>query len=166
MAKLIPVETKDDVNGLANIARSIWNEYFPAIIGQAQVDYMVDKFQSAAAIQAQIADGYHYFLAVENGTVAGYVGIVPRPEMQAMQISKFYLVKDRRGKGLARGIVDDIAAMARAQACRRLYLTVNKYNASAILAYEKLGFTRTGELETDIGAGFIMDDYEMELTLI
>lgn len=41
----------------------------------------------------------------------------------------------------------------------RIYLTVNKHNKRAIAAYERFGFARTEEAASDIGGGFVMDDY-------
>ena len=46
-----------------------------------------------------------------------------------------------------------------------MYLTVNKYNELGIRAYEGTGFETIDSVETDIGGGFIMDDYIMELKL-
>ena len=43
-----------------------------------------------------------------------------------------------------------------------IYLTVNKQNLISISVYEKLGFLRARDLVTDIGSGFVMDDYVME----
>ena len=43
-----------------------------------------------------------------------------------------------------------------------MYLTVNKHNDIAIRAYEAKGFETIEAAETDIGEGFIMDDYIME----
>ena len=43
------VERDEEVEALAHMAYHIWNEYWPAIIGQAQTDYMVEKFQSLNA---------------------------------------------------------------------------------------------------------------------
>jgi diamine N-acetyltransferase len=162
MLRLEPVHTDDEIYELAEIASEIWNEYFPDIIGQAQVDYMVSKFQSADAIRKQLGEGYYYFYLYENNSKIGYVGIVPRADKQAMQISKFYLLKNWRGKGLAGSITDEIAGLAIKEGYNRLYLTVNKYNQFAIHVYEKIGFLKTGELKMDIGNGFVMDDYEME----
>ena len=48
---------------------------------------------------------------------------------------------------------------------KKMWLTVNKGNENAIAAYLKLGFVRSGELLTDIGNGYVMDDYTMELNL-
>jgi len=36
------------------LAYEIWNEYFTPIIGKAQVDYMLEKFQSKKVITEQI----------------------------------------------------------------------------------------------------------------
>ena len=44
-------------------------------------------------------------------------------------------------------------------------LHVNKYNTNSILAYQKMGFVNVESVVTDIGKGFIMDDYLMKNTL-
>ena len=43
-----------------------------------------------------------------------------------------------------------------------MYLTVNKHNDLGIRAYKAKGFETIDAVETDIGNGFIMDDYIME----
>ena len=43
-----------------------------------------------------------------------------------------------------------------------MYLTVNKHNELGIRAYRGKGFETIDAVETDIGHGFIMDDYIME----
>ena len=45
---------------------------------------------------------------------------------------------------------------------KKWYLTVNKYNSSSIEVYKKRGFEITDAAVTDIGSGFVMDDYIME----
>ena len=40
-------------------------------------------------------------------------------------------------------------------------LTVNKYNQNTIYAYLKWGFKTIDAVVTDIGSGFVMDDYIM-----
>jgi RimJ/RimL family protein N-acetyltransferase len=165
MPDLIKVNTEAGIVEVAELAAVIWNEYFPAIIGQAQVDYMVDKFQSKTAIQAQIDDGYVYYLIRLGHTNAGYVGVIHQPRLGRMQISKFYILKAYRGRGLARQLLAGIMPIAAAQGYGCLYLTVNKYNADTISIYERLGFVKTGALVMDIGGGYVMDDYSMELSI-
>jgi ribosomal protein S18 acetylase RimI-like enzyme len=49
----------------------------------------------------------------------------------------------------------------RAGAGRRLILSVNKRNTRALAAYRRNGFIITESVITDIGGGFVMDDYIM-----
>ena len=62
-----PVRTADDRQRLAALADEIWHEYWPALIGDAQTDYMVEKFQSLNAFRTDIADnGYEYFFIMQH----------------------------------------------------------------------------------------------------
>ena len=47
----------------------------------------------------------------------------------------------------------------------RIRLTVNKHNTNAIEAYLGWNFETISSVETEIGEGFIMDDYIMEYKL-
>jgi hypothetical protein len=47
----------------------------------------------------------------------------------------------------------------------KICLTVNKRNAGAVAAYHKMGFETVDSVNTDIGGGFFMDDYVMELSV-
>ena len=52
--ELRPVETTEEIKALADMAEKIWHEFFPGIISEEQINYMVDKFQSAHAMTDQI----------------------------------------------------------------------------------------------------------------
>ena len=45
-----PVETDEQTRELASMANAIWNEYWPAIIGQDQTSYMIERCLSHDAI--------------------------------------------------------------------------------------------------------------------
>ena len=62
-------------------------------------------------------------------------------------------------------MIDYAIAAAKAEKHKRIRLTVNKYNDKSIAAYEKLGFIKKHEVVFDIGKGYSMDDFEMELTI-
>ncbi len=162
---LVEVKSEHQIRQAVDLAYHIWNQHYPAIIGQGQVDYMLDRFQSFPVIQEQIRQGYLYYLIQTGGNIAGYTALVSRPDRHSLQISKLYLLADWRGRGLARYVVATAFDMARGLGLDRLYLTVNKYNHASIAAYQKIGFAITGELVADIGNGFVMDDFEMELVL-
>ena len=50
----------EQLQQIAVLADTIWHEHFTSIIGTAQVEYMLDKFQSFPALKRQLTDGYEY----------------------------------------------------------------------------------------------------------
>ena len=158
----VEVSSARDIQAVAALAREIWREHYSPIIGIGQVDYMLDRFQSFAAISEQIADqGYWYFLIRHDHRTVGYLALQRREA--ALFLSKLYVKKSVRGRGLGRRAVDFTRQFARDQGLAVIRLTVNKHNAAAIAAYERTGFIRSGEVVTDIGGGYVMDDYAFEL---
>lgn len=89
MAEFRPVISKEDISEVAQLAREIWQEHYLPIIGQDQVDYMLEKFQSRDAITRQIAQKYEYYLVLDRGQSAGYVGVVPNPGKQSSFSARF-----------------------------------------------------------------------------
>ena len=133
-------------------------QHYVPLIGAAQVEYMLARFQSAEAIARQIAaEGYEYYLAPETG----YLALVPDPARNSVMLSKLYVREKRRGTGMGRAMVEFAAKRAAELGGTELWLTVNKRNAGSIAFYEKTGFRKTEALVTDIGGGFVMDDWRM-----
>ena len=190
-----PVESAQDVEQLAKLADEIWHEYWPALIGKAQTDYMVEQFQSLSAIKRDMAEhAYEYWFIVaqedgeknsagadgcagesanasEGGTgaepartrIVGYTGGHVEPETNRFFVSKIYLRAEERGKGFASQTIRFYEDLCRTRNLHAAYLTVNKHNDLGIRAYRAKGFETIDAVETDIGNGFIMDDYIMEL---
>jgi ribosomal protein S18 acetylase RimI-like enzyme len=131
------------------------------LIGQAQVDYMVAKFQSPEAMQSQIDSGYEYFQIQQFGVSVGYAAIRHDVADARTFISKLYVVAAYRKSGAGRQSLELIERMARQRGATRLWLTVNKGNPS-VHAYERLGFKIVEAMVMDIGGGYVMDDYKME----
>jgi len=150
-----------EIIAVQKLAYEIWNEYYPPIIGQDQVDYMLDSFQDAKSILKQINEGYLYFLLIQEEQEVGYFAI--QKQGSALFMSKFYLHKDSRRQGHARQALNYIKDYAQDKGLKRILLTVNIHNETAIKSYERLGFIKTGELVQDIGEGYKMDDYTYEL---
>ena len=48
---------------------------------------------------------------------------------------------------------------------KAIYLTCNKYNQNSLDIYKAKGFAEVDSVKTDIGNGFIMDDYILQLDL-
>jgi diamine N-acetyltransferase len=152
------IKSPEQIAALAVLAREIWMQHYPPIIGAAQVDYMLEKFQSVEAIARQIAaEGYEYYRAAG----AGYLALVPDWAKKSVLLSKIYVREERRGTGLGRAMLEFAEARCAELGCGELWLTVNRRNAGSIAFYERMGFRKTNELVTDIGNGYVMDDWRM-----
>jgi len=155
----LPVLKPKDFKTVEALAFPIWREHYTPIIGAAQVEYMLQKFQAAKAIKKQVSEGYSYYLLeVPSAGPVGYLAV--RPESGELYLDKFYFLKEYRGKGHAREALRFLEEMAKGQRLSRISLSVNKKNP-AVKVYEALGFHIAGPVMTDIGNGYVMDDYRM-----
>lgn len=158
----VRVETEEQLKELAAIADEVWHQHFSSILSLEQIDYMVDKFQSEPAMRVQMEqDGYEYYFISVNGVNAGYTGI--RPDGDRLFLSKLYLLQRYRGNGYASRAFEFLKDICRKRGLRAVWLTVNRYNYDTIKVYKKKGFRVIDEQVTDIGNGFVMDDYFMEM---
>ena len=161
---LCAVTDENQVNTVALVAQEIWHQHYGDLLGKDQVDYMVDRFQSAPAISRQLREeGYRYYLVLVDGKPNGYVGLVP--EGDRLFLSKLYLRAQVRGQGIARGVMDFLCNLCRLEGYQTIWLTVNKHNAGSIAVYQHLGFRTVDSQVADIGGGYVMDDYIMEFTV-
>ena len=152
-----------DIRLIAQMAQEIWNEAFSGIITQEQINYMVDKYQSYHAMKDQIENqGYTYFIISKDGKDAGYCGVQVK-EDNSLYLSKMYLLKEARGQRLFEQMTNHLIKLCRDKGISRIWLTVNKHNDRAIAAYIKNGYKNIRSQTTDIGNGFVMDDYVFEL---
>lgn len=160
--KMTEVKTQVQVESVAKLADEIWREWFPSIISEAQIDYMLDKFQSVEAITKQLSEGYRYFLIRRGEAYVGYTGVRPDPDGRLF-LSKLYIKKEHRGKRYASETFEFLRELCRENGLHGIWLTVNKNNESTINVYKHCGFNIIGEDATDIGNGFVMDDYFFQL---
>ena len=154
------VSNRSQIEIVEKLAYEIWNEHFIPIIGKAQVDYMLEKFQSKKAISEQIENGFLYYLIKTNNNLVGYMGVCPRES--ELFLSKIYIRSSERGRGCGRKALEFLENLAIEKGLSKITLTVNKNNTDTIKTYVKLGFRNLGSVVQDIGSGFVMDDYKME----
>ncbi len=159
--RLLPGD-EGGIKRMSAMATRIVREHFDSIIGAAQNDYMIQRFQTPSAIREQLDHGSSYYFVSEAGKTLGFLAFYPRGG--ALYLSKFYLYKEERGKGLSRPMLAFVAGRAKAAGLGAIELNVNRDNDAA-RAYEKLGFTLLRTEKNDIGAGFFMDDYVYRLQI-
>jgi ribosomal protein S18 acetylase RimI-like enzyme len=160
------VQSHEQVQEVARLAREIWLEHYAPIIGQKQVDYMLEKFQSESAIVEQIGKSYEYFIIKQDAQNAGYLAVVPHNDANSLLLSKLYVRKSARGHGLGKKALEFVENICRERGIKSIWLTVNKHNSHSIEWYCRMGFRNAGPTVQDIGEGFVMDDFRMEKRVV
>ena len=159
-ATISPAKKDAELQDIAALANEIWHQHFTDIIGEAQVNYMIDKFQSYPAIKEQVENGYEYFQLYSGHTFVGYTGI--HEENDSLFLSKLYIKKSFRGQHLSTEVFRFLIKLCQERGLSKIWLTCNKNNTNTLNVYHHWGFVTTREQKADIGNGFYMDDYILE----
>lgn len=154
------VSGEADIRRLVKVAREVWREANVSFCSAEQVEYMIGKFQSFEAVSGQIMLGYRYFLVEEDGAITAYFGV--QPQGDRLFLSKFYIRKENRGRGIFSLGMGFMKTLCREAGLSAIYLTVNRHNTHAYEVYLHSGFKVIAEEVNDIGCGFVMDDYIMQ----
>ena len=144
---------------LEQVAAIVWHQSYDGLIGPQQVEYMLARFQNREAFSRQMAEGYVYRGLFADGKLTGYTGSV-RENDDRVFLSKLYILQEYRKHGFGRKLIEDVKNTH--EGCKNIYLTVNKHNPSFEM-YRHMGFRVIDSVVTDIGEGYVMDDYIMQL---
>lgn len=159
----IEITESTEIQRIVDLADTIWKEFYADLIGMQQVEYMLKRFQSFEAIRQQITkENYRYFVAINGSEDVGYCSLQKNDKNNELFLSKFYVRKTNRGQGIGKRLLADAINKFPCDSQTTVWLTVNKGNEASINAYKKLGFRIADQFVTDIGNGFVMDDYRLE----
>ena len=161
--RIMPVTNMELVYSVYAVADAIWHQHYDPIIGEEQVDYMVEKFLSPDAVAEQINSGYEYFLYSYDYTFAGFAAILEKDD--ELFLSKLYVDEEFRGKGIGKYMFQKFVEICKMRNLKKIWLTCNRNNAGALAFYEHIGFSKVREEVTDIGEGYVMDDFILEYAL-
>jgi ribosomal protein S18 acetylase RimI-like enzyme len=110
-----------------------------------------------------LAHGGTLLLAKESADVIGCLAVVPTgPE--AVELAKMTVSERARGRGVARRLIDEALAVARASGARLVTLETNHVLVPAIRLYESAGFRHTDPARR-LPSEFARADVAMELVL-
>jgi ribosomal protein S18 acetylase RimI-like enzyme len=155
------VSSVEQINTVAALAREIWHQHFPSVISQGQIDYMLDRFLSASAIQTQIKGTFQYGVLVDESVAQGFFAIEPQ-EDHRLFLSKLYVREQARGRGLSSEALIYMQDLCKKHCLTSIWLTVNRRNDLAVSVYKHMGFEVVDTQVKAIGHGYVMDDYIME----
>ena len=148
-----------------DLIKKIWPVAYGEILSKAQLDYMIDKFYNETALRELIQKGHVFYLAQDdNEKYVGFVSYELNSEPNKTKIHKIYVLPETQGTGLGRQFFELVKEKAIENNQNAIFLNVNKYN-NAIHFYTKLGFVKVKDEIIDIGNGYVMDDYVMEVVI-
>ena len=149
-----------------DLTKKIWPVAYGEILSKAQLDYMIDKFYNETALREQIeVKGHIFYLAQdEDDKFVGFLSYEINCEPNKTKIHKIYVLPETQGTGLGKQFFELVKEKAIENHQKGIFLNVNKYN-NAIHFYTKLGFTKIKDEVIDIGNGYVMDDYVMEVAI-
>ncbi len=155
----------DDVMIVNHLAHAIWPVTFRDILSKDQISYMLDWMYSIETLQEQVQTGFLYYLATFDGVAVGFLGLEPNfPDENQLRIHKIYVKPNFQKKGVGRALLNHSIDIAFDLDQSSLHLNVNRFN-DAVGFYKHLGFKTLKEENIDIGKGFLMEDFVMELNL-
>ena len=163
--RVVKIEKDDDLQLLSTMAGTIWRECYVSILCVEQIEYMLSKFLSADVLSRQVSlEGYEYYFVECDGEKAGFVGV--KVEEKRLFLSKLYIKEEYRGRGISSIVLGFLEDKCRREDLQAIYLTVNKYNDRAYEVYIKNNYKVIEDVVTDIGSGYVMDDYVMQKTIL
>ena len=147
------------------LAGIIWRAHYPGIISPDQIDYMLGRMYDAEVMRRELDSGIAYDRLLVNDELRAFSSYGATSTPGEMKLHKLYVHPDFQRCGLGSRLLAHAEFAARRRGFTTMLLAVNKKNGKAIDAYLKNGFTIRESVVSDIGGGFVMDDYVMTKAL-
>lgn len=168
-----------DYATIRRLAHATWPDTFGNILSTDQIDYMLRRMYDEDAIRRQVAEG-HRFVLLQVGQAArfeafpnadytryvpvGYLSYQLDHLPRTTKVHKLYVLPAEQKKGYGRALLQHAETTARAAGQTALRLDVN-YQNPAVAFYHRLGFRTIARHDTDIGEGYLMEDFVLEKSL-
>jgi len=137
--------TSDDNLLLAQMIRQVFLEYEApqegTVYSDASTDHLFELFQKSLA---------HLWVAENKNQILGCCGIYPTSglPLNCVELVKFYITKEARGKGLGRQLMQKSIETALSFGYTQIYIESLPEFSTAVAIYERQGFVK---LENPLG---------------
>lgn len=162
----ISPNSESDFKTIISIAEIVWPVTYGAILANDQLHFMFEMMYSVASLQQHATSkNHHFIIAYENGVPCGFASFEHNCESSnKTKVHKIYILPTLQGKGIGKKMIEYVSVEALRKRENAIFLNVNRYN-SAKLFYQKIGFIVTKEIDIEIGNGYLMEDYVMEMII-
>jgi GNAT superfamily N-acetyltransferase len=152
-----------EVSVIQHLAHRIWPDTFGDILSKEQIAYMLNWMYSLETLSKQLSEGHRFFIYEEHGVPLGFMGIELFDD-HSVKIHKLYVSPDMQGTGIGKKFIDFVKTWAKDHRADAVFLNVNRFN-NAVDFYKHIGMAIIKTEDIEIGNGFLMEDYVMELKL-
>ncbi len=155
---------------IKKLAYKIWPSTYGKILSKAQLDFMLDKFYDIDYLKnLMLAENQVFVLISENEKYLGFCAYQlnitdENTGIPKTKLHKLYVLPETQGKGLGKLLQNEVEKAAVANNNQSVFLNVNRYN-NAVSFYKKQHYKIISEIDIEIGNGYLMEDYIMELDL-
>jgi ribosomal protein S18 acetylase RimI-like enzyme len=156
--------SKQELSHVRELAIQIFPVTYQEIVEPEQIEYMMDMFYTDDNLLKQFESGQVFLIIYSEGKACGYASYTLLNDQGDYKLNKIYVDTRLQGKGLGRILLKDVMVRVQNAGGISLQLNVNRFN-KAVGFYKSMGFIVKKEELLDIGKGYFMDDYVMEIIL-
>ncbi|MFI5451341.1 GNAT family N-acetyltransferase [Pedobacter sp. UC225_61] len=158
---------EDDLAIIIDLAERIWPQTYSAYLSEEQLSYMLNLMYNRGELLSQLQKGYTFLIATdtEEDKDVGFAGFSNvDSENHIYKLHKLYVLPETHGKGVGKILINEVKDLIIREGGKVLQLNVNRNNRAKDF-YMKAGFKIKETVDIEIGNGFLMNDYVMELAL-
>ena len=141
--KLQPVRP-EHAKEVSEMAHPIFWEVY-AQNPKERVEWFLNTYQSPESIREQILSGTVYAFVILDGERVGYLAY--EKDSGGMRLSKLYLLKEYRGRGIGGHLLRYVEDRAREEGADRVHLEVNIHRTTSRHFYESHGYAEVDCLD-------------------
>lgn len=154
----------EDIWRIQKIAHNTWPSTFKNILSEKQLYYMLDLMYSSRELEKRMNSVSQFYGYFEEDDCHGFLAVSEFSKVAHpyLKINKLYVLPNQQGKSLGKALFNKAIDLTKNKRYSFLRLNVNRFNRS-IGFYEKLGMVNIETIDIDIGNGYLMEDFVMQL---
>ena len=153
-----------DIPLIRELTFKIWPQTYASILSEAQIAYMLDMMYSPATLERQMDKEQSFIVCFDDAEPLGFAAYQSL-DGAVFKLHKLYILPGKQGQGIGKFIMTYIQNDIRQKGAVLLDVNVNIYNLQAKAFYEKNGFVVVRKEDIDIGSGYFMNDYGLQLRI-
>jgi ribosomal protein S18 acetylase RimI-like enzyme len=155
--------TQADIATIQQMAATVFPETYHKIVGDKQVEYMLDWMYNTTTLTNQFYEGVYFYIAEWNNEPVAYAAM-GHLQGNTYKLHKLYILPSAQQLGIGKHLLATITKKVIELGGTELQLQVNRHN-KAVEFYLKMGFEIIESIKFPVGEGYFMDDFIMNLQL-